>query len=263
MKTFNCIFLLFSITVHSQTNFCGTKNYATQNGEEIGYTIFYSLIGAYFNAGSATFSNKVEKLNGRTVFHVTGVGSSNRKYDWIYKVRDVYESYIDTLIMQPLKFFRDVNEGSTKKYEGINFNHFNHTATTGQGTYKVPPCVQDVLSAVYYARNLNLEKYKKEDKISFQMFMDNAVHELYIRYLGKEEVKTKFGTFSAIKFKALLIQGTIFKGGEEMTVWVSDDGNRIPVRIESPIIIGSVKVDMMSYKNLRYPLSSLKNKKIK
>jgi hypothetical protein len=89
------------------------------------------------------------------------------------------------------------------------------------------------------------------------MFMDDQVYSLYIRYMGKEIIKTRYGKFRAIKFKPMLISGTIFEGGEKMAVWVSDDPNHIPLRIESPITVGSVKVDMMSYKNLRYPISSL------
>jgi hypothetical protein len=121
----------------------------------------------------------------------------------------------------------------------------------------VPECVQDVLSAVYYSRNIDFNKYKVNDKINFSMFLDNEVYEMYIRYLGKETIKTKYGKFKAVKFKPLLIKGTIFEGGEKMTVWVSDDRNHVPIRIESPISVGSVKIDMISYKNLRYPLTSL------
>lgn len=258
-----CICFLFVVQLNAQTSFCGIKNSTTQNGEEITYTIYYALAGAHVNAGSTTFSNKTEKLNGRAVYHVTGVGGSNVKYDWIYKVRDRYESYIDTSTMQPLKFFRDVNEGSTKKMETVNFNHTNHTATNETGTYKVPACVQDVLSTIYYARNVEFDNYKKGDKIPFQMFLENQVYDLYIRYQGKEDVKTKYGKFNAIKFKVLLIPGTIFKGGEDMTVWVSDDENHIPVRIESQIMVGSIKVDMTSFKNLRYPLGNVVKKKSK
>ena len=123
--------------------------------------------------------------------------------------------------------------------------------------YKVPECVQDVLSAIFYARNINFDQYKKDDKIQFSMFLDNEIYEMYIRYLGKETVKTRYGKFKAIKFKPLLIKGTIFEGGEKMTVWVSDDGNRIPVRIESPISVGSIKVDMIYNRNLRHQLTSL------
>jgi hypothetical protein len=118
--------------------------------------------------------------------------------------------------------------------------------------------VQDVISAVYYARNIDFSKYKQNDRIPFTMFLDNEVYNMYIRYLGREDVKTKYGTFKAIKFKPLLVKGEVFKGGENMTVWVSDDPNRILLRAESPILVGSVKVDMMGYKNLRYKLSSLK-----
>ena len=80
------------------------------------------------------------------------------------------------------------------------------------------------------------------------MFLDNEVYHLYIRYLGKETVKTKYGKFRAVKFKPLLVKGTIFEGGEKMTVWVSDDANHLPLRLESPIIVGSIKIDMMQYK---------------
>jgi len=257
------VFLLLAVHSNAQTNFCGIKNSTTQNGEEITYTVYYALAGAHVNAGSATFSNKVEKLNGRTVFHVLGTGGSNTKYDWLYKVRDRYESYIDTITMQPLKFFRDISEGSTKKKETVNFNHSNNTASNEAGSYKVPSCVQDVLSTIYYARNVDFDKYKKGDKIPFQMFLENQVHELYIRYMGKEDVKTKYGKFNAIKFKVLLIPGTIFKGGEDMTVWVSDDSNHIPIRIESQILIGSIKVDMTDYKSLRFPLGGVIKKKAK
>jgi len=260
-KVFACACLLFEMQVNAQTNFCGIKNSTTQNGEELTYTIFYSLAGAHVNAGSTTFKNNLEKFNGRTVYHVVGVGGSNAKYDWIYRVRDRYESYIDTQTMQPLKFFRDVNEGSTKKMETVTFNHASNTATSETGTYRIPACVQDVLSTIYYARNIDFDKYKKGDKIPFQMFLENQVYDLYIRYLGKEDIKIKYGKFNTIKFKVLLIPGTIFKGGEEMVVWVSDDKNHVPVRIESQILIGSIKVDMTGYKNLRYPLSVVEKKK--
>jgi hypothetical protein len=122
----------------------------------------------------------------------------------------------------------------------------------------MPDCIQDVISAVYSARNINFDNYKKDDKIPFKMFLDNEIYDMYIRYLGKEDVKTKFGKFKAHKFRPLLVKGNIFEGGEKMTVWVSDDPNHIPLRVESPIIVGSVKMDMMGYGGLKHPLSSLK-----
>jgi len=121
----------------------------------------------------------------------------------------------------------------------------------------VPSCVQDVISSIYYARNIDFSKLKVNDKIPFNMFLDNQVYEIYVRYLGKDIVKTKYGRFRAIKFKPLLIKGTIFEGGEKMTVWVSDDGNHIPLRVESPITVGKIQVEMMDFRNRRYPMSSL------
>ena len=113
------------------------------------------------------------------------------------------------------------------------------------------------MSSIYYARNLDFSKMHPDDKIPFSMFLDNEVYNLYIRYLGKEVIKTKYGKFKAIKFKPLLIKGTIFEGGEKMTVWVSDDPNHIPLRVESPISVGSIKVDMMDFRNRRSPMTAL------
>ena len=123
--------------------------------------------------------------------------------------------------------------------------------------FKVTNCIQDVVSAVYYARNIDFDKYNVNDKIPFDMFLDDEVYHLYIRYLGKEKLKTRYGKFNAIKFKPLLVKGTIFEGGEKMNAWVSDDPNHLLLRVESPIVVGSIKVDMMGYKNLRHPLTSL------
>ncbi|OIR14264.1 hypothetical protein GALL_47310 [mine drainage metagenome] len=196
-------------------------------------------------------------MNNKTAYHVVAVGSSNPSYDWIFRVRDKYESYFDTLNIQPLKFARHVEEAGRKVNESVIFNQHDNTATTNKGVFKVPSCIQDVLSAIYYARNINFSKYKVNDKIPFDMFLEDEVHHLYLRYLGKEIVKTRYGKFNSIKFSPLLVKGTIFAGGEKMTVWVSDDANHVPLRIESPIIIGSIKVDMVQYKNLRSPLNSL------
>jgi hypothetical protein len=236
--------------------FCGIRNQSFVAGEQIQFHVYYSVIGLYVNAGTATFTAQLDKLNNKPVYHLVGAGNSNSRYDWIFKVRDKYESYVDTASLKPLKFIRQVDEGGFKMAENVNFNPEERTATSQKGVVQVPACVQDVLSAIYYARNIDFSKYKPDDKIPFNMYLDNEVFPLYIKYLGKEEVKTRYGKFRAIKFKPLLVKGTMFSGGEKMTVWVSDDPNHVPLRIESPITVGSVKVDMMGYANLRHPLSS-------
>lgn len=252
---FFCLIICLRLSADDD-DFCGIRNTAFRAGESITFTVYYSVIGIYINAGTANFSTTLEKLNNTPVYHAVGTGTSNSRYDWIFKVRDRYETFFDTTYLLPLKFIRNVDEGGYRKTENITFNRKANTATSTKGTYTVPNCIQDVLSAVYYARNINFSRYKIDDKIPFSMFLDNQVYNLYIRYLGKEVVKTRYGKFNAIKFSPLLVKGTIFEGGEKMTVWVSDDANHIPLRIESPITVGSVKVDMMQYRNLRYPLSS-------
>ena len=238
-------------------DFCGISNKAFMAGESLTYNVFYAVAGIYVNAGTANFTLTKDKVNNVPCYHVVGEGHTNSSYDWIFKVRDKYETYFDTTNLQPLKFVRNVDEGGYKKTENVSFNQQTNTAVTGEGVFKLPNCVQDVLSSIYYARNIDFNKYKPGDKIPFSMFLDNEVYDLYIRYLGKEVIKTKYGKFRAIKFKPLLIKGTIFEGGEKMTVWVSDDPNHFPLRIESPIVVGTVKVDMMGYRNNRYPLTSL------
>lgn len=245
-------------TTHPE-EFCNTRNTTFQNGEQLSFYVYYSIIGLYVNAGNATVSVNTERLNNKPVYHVIAEGKSNSSYDWVSKVNDRYESYIDTGTMLPIKFVRSVEEGHHKQFETISFNRIANTVVTNDGVYKVPSCIQDVLSALYYARNINFDKYQPGDKIGFNMFIDNEVYNMYIRYVGHETVKTRYGKFRAIKFKPLLIKGTVFEGGEKMNVWVSDDGNHIPLRVESPLSVGSIKIDMMSYRNLRYPLSSLKN----
>ncbi len=249
--------LATSFQLNNDERFCGMRNSAWQPGELIDYHVYYTFAGIYVYGGDASFSVKLERLNNKPVYHLLGTGKTNSFFDGIFKVRDRYESFIDTASLQPVRFLRSVQEGGYKFYESVNFNAATRTAVSNNGTTKVPECIQDVLSAIYYARNIDFNRYKPGDKVPFNMYIDNQVHALYVRYLGKEEIKTRYGRFQAIKFKPLLIEGTIFAGGEKMTVWVSNDANRVPVRIESPISVGSVKVDMMGYKNLRYPLSGL------
>ncbi len=236
--------------------FCGYKNTAFKADEEVKMKIFYSTLGMYVGAGEATFTTTLERFNGKPVYHFVGDGKTYSFFDNFFKVRDRYESIVDTATLLPYRFTRNVDEGGYKTSNNVTFNQSTNTAVSTNGVFKITDCMQDVVSMVYYARNINFDKYKPGDKIPFDMFLDDEVFHLYIRYLGKEKIKTRYGRFNAIKIKPLLIKGTIFEGGEKMNVWLSDDQNHLLLRAESPISVGSIKVDMMSYKNLRYPLTS-------
>ncbi|MEP7230723.1 MAG: DUF3108 domain-containing protein [Ginsengibacter sp.] len=251
------IILFFACTTKAGDEFCGVQNSAFNAGEEVTMRVYYTTLGMYVAAGEARFTTNLEKYNGKTVYHCIGTGTSYSFFDNFYKVRDKYETYIDTATMLPVKFVRNVDEGGYKIYNNVTFNHNAGTAVSTNGVFKITSCIQDVISSTYYARNINFSKYQPGDKIPFDMFLDDEIYHLYLKYEGKETVKTKYGKFRAIKFKPLLIKGTIFEGGEKMNVWVSDDANHLLLRAESPISVGTIKVDMMGYKNLRYPLKSL------
>ncbi len=128
---------------------------------------------------------------------------------------------------------------------------------TNKGVVKIPDCIQDVVSSLYYVRNIDFRSYKANDKIRFTMFLGNQIHNMSVKFAGREIVKTRYGKFRAFKLKLLIVKTNTFKDGEEMSVWMSDDANHIPLRVETPIRVGSIKVDMMLYRNLRYPLTSL------
>lgn len=264
MKNFTrlIILILSFCTLSFKTatgDFCGITNKAYKDGEVVVFKVFYSALGAYIGAGEATFTTTLERFNGKTVYHHVGDGKSYTFFDNFFKVRDKYESYVDTGTLLPYKFIRNVDEGGHKIYNNVTFNQAANTAASTNGVFKITDCMQDVVSMVFYARNIDFTKYKVNDKIPFDMFLDDEVFHLYIRYMGKEKIKTRYGKFNSIKIRPLLIKGTIFEGGEKMTAWISDDPNHIILRVESPISVGSIKVDMMSYKNLRYPLTSFKS----
>lgn len=248
---------MITTAVAQPDDFCGIKNKSFKPGEKLTFKVYYNMGALWVGAGLANFTTDLEDYNGKKVYHIKGIGTTFKSYEWFYKVYDVYESYIDTASMMPVKFIRNVDEGGFKIHNNVSFNHKMKQAISTNGVYQIPSCIQDVLSTIYYARSIDYSKYKPGDKIPFSMFLDDQVYDLYIRYVGKERIKTKFGVFNAIKIAPLLIDGTMFKGGEKMMVWVSDDENHIPVRVDSPILIGSIKVDLVGFQNLRNPFTSL------
>ncbi len=233
------------------------KNNSFREGETLSFRVFYNMSFIWINSGDANFSVSSEKYGDNDAYHIIGRGNTAKSFEWFYKVSDTYETYIAKENMLPLRFIRNVHEGDIKIHNDVSFYHSKGIAVSDQKTFATPKYTQDVLSAIYFARNINYNNYKKGDRIPFSMFLDNQVYNLYIKYQGKERITTKMGTFNAIKIVPLLIEGTIFKGGEKMTVWVSDDENHLPLRIESPILVGSIKVDLMDYKNLKNPFKGM------
>ena len=228
------------------------SNEAFSTNEVLEYRVHYGFIDAgearlEVMPQTATFAN-------RKVYHVVGTGQTKGAFDWFFKVRDRYESYIDSQAILPWYFVRRVDEGGYKINQNVTFNHYKNTAISEKATISVPHHVQDLVSAYYFARTLNFDTAKTGDVYPFSAYLDDEVINMSIKYLGKEKVKTKLGTFNCIKFCPVLLVGRVFKDSDDMTIWVTDDKNRIVVRAEASIIVGSVKMDLKDYSGLANPL---------
>lgn len=263
MQSLFIYFLLpfLNLFIVKDTALCNQSNTSFSPGEKIEYTIYYNVVGLYVNAGSAEFTTTASNWNGADTYTFTALGKSNSKYDWIFKVRDKYESIVDAQSLLPYQFTRKINEGKFHQTELLTFNQKGKTVntSTAAGSFKTADCTYDVISAIYAARNINFTNIQINDKVNLNFFLDKDLYPSYFKFLGRDEITTQYGKFKVIKLAPLLVKGTVFNGGEKMIVWVTDDENHIPVRIETPIVVGSIKVDMVGYQNLRHPLSALIN----
>jgi len=241
----------------AQTESCNNRDVSYGAGESLTFNVYYNVGLLWIYTGNANLSIADEVCKGKSSYHVTGVGKTAKSYELFFKVNDRYETFIDKETMLPMKFIRDVSEGNIKIKNNITFNQTKNKALSDTTTFKIPKCTQDMLSAIYFARNIDFDKYGPGDRIQFNLFLDNKVYSLYIKYLGKEKIKTKMGEYNAIKISPQVITGSIFKDDDKLTVWVSDDANHLPLRVSTPILVGSIKVDLVGYDNLRNPFASM------
>lgn len=229
------------------------KNEAFKRGEILKYRMHYGFINAGEVVMQVMDENKL--IGGRSTLHVVGLGYTYSSFDWFFMVRDRYESYIDEKAMVPWLFIRRVKEGGYSLSQNQIFNHYKNSVDSDGAKFDVPDNVQDMTSAFYYARVIDFSKAKVGDVFEFPCFVDNEVWPLKIKYLGKETIKADIGRIRCIKFCPVVQQGRIFKKEEDMTAWISDDKNRIPVRAEAKIAVGSVKMDLMDYSGLANELA--------
>ncbi len=225
------------------------KNIAFKPGEVLTYKLHYGII----DAGVAVLEVKPEvlKLGGREVYHIVGNGYTTGTTDWFYKVRDRYETYMDKNALLPWLFVRRVDEGGFKFSQDYAFNHYTKQVDIGNNQkYDVPSGVQDMVSAFYLARNLDLSNAQPGDEFTVPCFVDKELWPLKIRFTGREVIDTEIGKYRALKFQPIVQKGRVFKKDEDLTVWISDDQNHIPLRAKANILIGSVKMDITSAKNL-------------
>lgn len=258
--------LLFLLIPHITTaqKSCTVTNQTFKAGEELNYVINYNWGAIWMTTAEVTFSANTTEINGKKAYHFKGVGGTYPKYDWFFKVRDTYEAFADTVTLTPFRFKREVNEGSNHSKDDYVFNHSKGKVYTSEqrgskskfDSLNISACTNDVITSIFYARCLDFSAYQPNDTIPISFVLDGEVINSYIRYVGKEVIYSELlGNVRCIKFKPRLVEGTIFKGGEGMTVWVTDDKNKMPVYVETPIIVGTIKVTLNKYKGLRHPIS--------
>ena len=235
-------------------------------GEEVEYLAYYNWKFIWLNAAKVDFAVKEKIHRGSNVYHFVSTGTSHKAYDLFFKVRDRFESYVEKETFRPLWFERDTYEGGYAANDVYSFDYARNRAILKTVNSKRAPqtdtipltgCSFDVLSAIYWCRNIDFTPYKPGDKIPISMIIDNEKFELFVRYLGRETIETREKEkYDCIKFSVMLVEGTIFKGGEDLFVWVTNDRNRLPIMVEAKILIGSVKAIFQSAKNLKYPMTA-------
>ncbi|MFT6715603.1 MAG: hypothetical protein ACJA0Q_000230 [Saprospiraceae bacterium] len=257
------VFILVSGGAFSQ-NLRKVTHQAFKRGEVLEYKASYGVIDAA--RAKLTVMSDAVMVGKRSTYHVVGTGKSLGAFSWLFKVKDRYESFIDDKAMVPWVFLRRVHEGGFVMKRNIYFNQYKHTAKVknlkdkSKKKYDVEPNAQDLLSSFYFARTLDLQNAKIGQEFTIPTFFDHENYPMKLKFLGKEVIKTSLGKFNCLKFVPLLQEGRVFKAKESMTIWLSDDQNKVPIRLKTNLLIGSVKLDLDSYSGLIAPLSEIKEK---
>lgn len=233
------------------------QNSSFKDGEWFKFKMSYS---GFLKAGNATLSVRETDLEDKPVYHVVGKGWTTGMIKWFFKVNDRYESYFDQQTLLPYKFVRNIYEGGYTKNLTIKFDQENHKAhiddikNNVQSTFDTKPNIQDMVSTFYYLRNnLNTDKLQPGDEVIIDIFFDQENYGFKLKYLGKDRIDTDFGEIDALKFRPYVMAGRVFKEEESLTLWVSNDKNKVPLRIKADLAVGSLRADLEAFKGLKYP----------
>lgn len=224
------------------------QNTAFAVGETLDYDVTYGPIVA----GSATiYTSSYESFNDRKCYKVEFTMRSAKFFDVFFKVRDYYSSLIDVDGLFPWKFEQHIREGGYKKDFEAWFDQQHHTAKTSTGgPYDILPYTQDAVSTFFFARTLNYDTMKVGQEVQFTNFYENRVYPLSVKYLGREDVETKAGNFHCQKIEPVIVEGGLFKNTGKIVVWITDDSLKVPVKVQTQVIIGSVAAELVSYSGL-------------
>ena len=246
--------------------FAQGKEYPFARGESAVYGAYYNWNFIWMNAGEVRFDCDTVSYHGQAAWHLKAVGKTFKAYDLFYTVRDTFETFLSYPGFTPLWFRRVVNHGkghSSHQYEFLpeqgkiitNIHREKEKPFSDQLCYI--PGIHDLLSSAYSFRRFDFDHMQNGQKVTFKMLVDNKNEDLYFRYLGIERIKTRKGRrFLCHKVSVWLLEGDFFPEGEYMKIWFTADRNRLPVMVETKIVVGSVKAILLNEKGLKYPLSS-------
>ena len=233
------------------------KDQAFKRGEVLEYRVHYGWINAGEAVLEVTKENK--QINGKNTYHMVGTGRSVGAFNWFFKVRDRYETFMDEEELVPLVFIRRVNEGGFIINQDQEYYHEKNRVRSNGKMMEVPSGIQDMLSAFYYSRHLDYSNAVAGDEFTVITFVDDEVFPLKIQYAGKETISNDLGSFQCIKFHPVVQEGRVFDADKDLSVWISDDKNRIPICIEAKLFVGSARMDLKGFDGLANPLAIVPN----
>ncbi len=225
------------------------ENTAFGVGEKLVFDVSYGMV----TAGEAILAIPEHAvIDGRQTFAVEVRVNSLPSFSWIYKVEDTYRTFIDVQSIAPLRFEQHIREGTYKRDFVALFDQARHIASTTDGKeYPIPPYVHDIMSAFYYVRTIDFSGRADGDVIMLQNFYKDRTHDLAVRILGRQELEVEAGTFNTIVLEPMVREGGLFKSEGRIVIWLSDDDVKIPLRINSKVIIGSIDTELREYSGLQ------------
>ena len=237
-----------------------TKKLPFQSGEWFEFRIHYGI----FNASYASLELVNDTLKGIPVFHAKGYGRTTGLARLFFKLEDYYDTYFDEKVI-PYWFIRDIYEGVIPKIWRLilttkNTALVNNKKTNTKAKFNIPENTQDLLSAFYYLRAFfPNEKMEIDQTFSVNMFFDSENYIFKMKYIGKELLPTKFGKIKCMKFRPYVQSGRVFREKESVTLWITDDRNKVPIRLQAELAIGAIIADLDNFKNLKYPFKIVMN----
>ena len=229
------------------------QHHTFKKGEKLTYRVHYGLVNAAI--ASIEILDTTVMIGNRPSFHAVVKANTSGAFNSIYKVNDRYDSFIDENALVPWVFTRRTNEGGYVIHQDYLFNQYKNRVKarrsgSGRKTYtdiikdSLPPNIQDIFSVFYLFRTLNTEYMEVGDLQSFTAYFDEEVYPIQFRYVGKEFMKTIFGKVECLVYVPVVQKGRVFKDENDLKIWVTNDKNKIPVRIEAELMVGSIKVDL-------------------